>query len=101
MIDNNQSYPAQRSTDGDNIVIVERVSTLQGQVKLLTEGQAEMREAIVKMAENLSFMQRLESRVISLESKTNKMVGGLILSSVITPIVVTGIVTAILFYTGR
>ena len=85
----------------EHILVVDHVNHLRKELDVLSSGQDTIKEAITKLTENMAFLQRLEGRVTAIEGRMNKIIGGLILSSVMTPVLVSVIVTVALYYIGK
>lgn len=79
----------------------EEVNYLHNSNKELRAGQALISKAIVRMTTNMEVLGRIEDRVLTLEGKIGKIVGGLMLASIVIPIVITAVATVSVVYLGK
>lgn len=87
---------------------VEKISNLQKEVeelhnsnKELRAGQALINKALIKMATNLEILSRIETRVLLLEGKIGKIIGGLVLASICIPTLVAALATISVVYLNQ
>ncbi len=69
----------------EHLLVQDSLSRMDRRYEVLEDNQRKISEAIVKLSENMAFLTRMEDRVVLLEKKTNQMIGGIILSSVLAP----------------
>ena len=77
------------------------IGSLRKDVDSILCGQRLMGEAIVKLTTTMSFLGMLEARVLTMEGKLNKILGGLVLVSVTVPVACAAIATVAVYILGR